>query len=96
MKHNPKDHMRLGQQLRKATKQGDLSAAFRILQSGDEADAQQVLLRAGHDVIDTDFIGTGTGRKKAFWLFAQNQVAQACRQLCDGYEMQQIRRAAYG
>lgn len=86
MKKATQEHRQLGDQLRQATRRGDLSTAYRILAAGDAEDAQYILLRAGHSVVSP--------RQRMFWLHAQREVAQACRQLRDGYEMHQANRGA--
>jgi len=90
MKHTEQDHQSLSDQLRKATRRGDLGGAYSILgtlrRTGDADDAQRVLLRAGHSVVST--------KSRTFWLFAQSEIAKACRSLCDGFEMQQARQPA--
>jgi hypothetical protein len=74
-------HVALAEQLRSAERAGDLSGAYCLLRVGTVADAAMIAVRAGHSI-------TNTG-DRGFWQHLQSQVAQACRQLCDGFELRQ-------
>jgi hypothetical protein len=72
-------HCAVAEQLRSAERAGDLGGAYRLLRVGTAADAAMIAVRAGHSTISTG--------DRCFWQHVQNQVAQACRQLCDGFEL---------
>ena len=73
----------LAEQLRKSERAGDLGGAYRLLQLGTADDAALIAARAGHSIVSTD--------SRFFWTHLQNQVAQACRHLCDGFELRQMK-----
>lgn len=74
-------HSVAAEQLRRAERAGDLGGAYRLLRVGTVADAAMIAVRAGHSI-------TRTG-DRCFWQHVQNQVAQACVQLCDRFELRQ-------
>jgi hypothetical protein len=74
-------HSAIAEQLRSAERAGDLGGAYRLLRVGTAADAAMIAVRAGHSIICTG--------DRCFWQHVQNQVAQACWQLCDGFELRQ-------
>ena len=74
-------HKTIGEQLRAAERAGDLGGAYRLLRLGTPDDAAMIAARAGHDLISTG--------DRFFWEHLQNQIAQACRHLCDGFELRQ-------
>ena len=72
----------LGEQLRKAERAGDMGGAYRLLKLGTPDDAALIAVRAGHSIVSTG--------DRIFWPYLQRQIAQACRHLCDGFELRQI------
>ena len=83
-------HKTIGEQLRAAERAGDLGGAYRLLRLGTPDDAAMIAARAGHDLISTG--------DRFFWEHLQNQIAQACRHLCDGFELRlrKDREATHG
>ena len=72
-------HKTVGEQLRAAERAGDLGGAYRLLRLGTPDDAAMIALRAGHDIVSTG--------DRFFWEHLQNQIAQACRHLCERRSM---------
>ena len=66
-------------------KAGSLANCYRLIRGFSKIEAQAVALAAGHSVIAT------TDRE--FWAFLQGEIAEACRERCDGYELR-ARRAS--
>ncbi len=66
-------------------KAGALAECYRLIRGFTKTEAQAVALAAGHSVIATT--------DRGFWENLQAQIAEACRQRCDGYELR-TRRAS--
>jgi hypothetical protein len=76
-------HTLFAQRLRKAEEQGQLGQAYGILRVCGLEDMKAVALKAGHSVL--------SGKDRALVTHIQQQVAAACRQLCDGFELRRRR-----
>lgn len=66
------------EQLNLATTSGNLCAAFGLLNNLPEAQAEELILRAG-------FTSLGTRKKKEFWADVQRQITAACAAKTDGF-----------
>lgn len=61
-------------------KAGDLNGCYALLLKLDRREAEAVALYSGHSMIFTK-------ARREFWAFLQGEVAEACRQRCNGYEL---------
>lgn len=68
----------IAEQLTKATRQGDLAGAYRLVRDYYPAELQQIALRAGFSCISLR-------RRSAFMEHLQSQIAEAARRRTDGY-----------
>lgn len=66
-------------------KAGALADCYRLIRGFSKIEAQAVALAAGHSVIATT--------DSSFWQYVQQEIAEACRLRCDGYELR-TRRAS--
>lgn len=83
---NTMNHELLAEQLRTATRAGDLAAAYAVLKPLDIETVKKVALHGGYSLIFTK-------KKKELLEYVQAQVAKAAKMRGDGWDLQKSKAA---